>query len=155
MPQAILVGITGANILGQCLKIKTVFVRYGDSYIKITRSRDRLIFNMWIPILVKWHLYIKPWSAPSHYLNQYCNIVNWTLRIKLQWNFNQNSYILIQENAFENVVCEIAAIFSRSQCVHAAVFVVSDAQPRTRGVPRVAVLSTSCKSSDRGHLEGP
>ena len=55
-------------------------------------------------------------SAPSHYLNQHWNIVNWTLRNKLQWNFNRNSNIFIQENAFESV-CEMAAILSRPQCV--------------------------------------
>ena len=33
------------------------------------------------------------------------------------WNLKQNSYIFIQENAFENVVCEMAAILSRPQCV--------------------------------------
>ena len=36
---------------------------------------------------------------PSHYLNQYLNIVNWTVRKKLQWHFDQNSYIFIEENA--------------------------------------------------------
>ena len=35
---------------------------------------------------------------------------------KLQWNFNWNSYIFIQENAFENVVCEMAPNLSRPQC---------------------------------------
>ena len=30
---------------------------------------------------------------------------------KLQWNFNQNSSIFIHENAFQSVVCEMAAIF--------------------------------------------
>ena len=30
---------------------------------------------------------------------------------KLQWNFNQYSYIFSQENAFENVVWKMAAIF--------------------------------------------
>ena len=29
--------------------------------------------------------------SPSHYLNQCWNIVNWTLRNKLQWNSNRNS----------------------------------------------------------------
>ena len=29
--------------------------------------------------------------APSHYLNQCWVIVNWTIRNKLQWNFNQNT----------------------------------------------------------------
>ena len=57
-------------------------------------------------------------AASSHYLNQ-CwnwNIVNLTLRNKLQWNIG-NSNIFIQENACENVVCEMAAILSRPQCV--------------------------------------
>ena len=45
------------------------------------------------------------YSAPSHYLNQCCDIVNWTLSSKLQWNLNRNSDILIHENAFQNIVC--------------------------------------------------
>ena len=48
--------------------------------------------------------------APSHYLNQCWNIVNLTIRNKLQWNLNKDSYIFIQENAFENIVCEMVAI---------------------------------------------
>ena len=48
--------------------------------------------------------------APSHYLNHCWNIVNWTLVNKLQWNFNPNSNIFIQENTFENFVCEMASI---------------------------------------------
>ena len=44
------------------------------------------------------------WSAPSHYLNQCWNIVNWSLGSKLQWNTNRKSHIFIQENAFEPVV---------------------------------------------------
>ena len=59
------------------------------------------------------------WSAPSHYLNQYWNIVNSNLWNKLQWNLKRNSCIFIQENAFESVVCETAAILSRPQCVNA------------------------------------
>ena len=34
-------------------------------------------------------------------------------------NFKQNSHIFIQENAFENIVCEMAAILSRPQYVNA------------------------------------
>ena len=30
---------------------------------------------------------------------------DWTIRNKLQGNFNRNSYIFIQANAFENIVC--------------------------------------------------
>ena len=57
------------------------------------------------------------WTAPSHHLNQRWNIVNWTLGNKLQWNFNRNSNIFIEENTFENVVCEMASLFiSASMC---------------------------------------
>ena len=56
-------------------------------------------------------------SLPSHYLNQCWNIVNWILRNKLQWNFIWKSDIFIQENALENVVCEMASILSQPQCL--------------------------------------
>ena len=36
-------------------------------------------------------------------------------------NFNRNFNIFIQENAFESVVHEMAAIFSRPQCVNKTV----------------------------------
>ena len=39
------------------------------------------------------------------------------IRPKLQWNFNRNYNVFIQENEFENVVCEVAAILSRPQLV--------------------------------------
>ena len=57
------------------------------------------------------------WPAPSHYLNQCWNIVNWTLGNKVQWKCDRNSYIFIQENALENVVWEMASILSRPQCL--------------------------------------
>ena len=59
------------------------------------------------------------WLAPSHYLNQCWNIVNWTNTNKLQLNFNQNYNIFIQENAFESFIWKTAAILSRPQCVNA------------------------------------
>ena len=57
------------------------------------------------------------WSAPSHYLNQCWFIVNWNFWNKLHWNPNRNSYIFIQENAFENVVRKMTAILFRPKCV--------------------------------------
>ena len=45
-------------------------------------------------------------------------IVNWTPRNKLQWNFNKNSNIFIHKNTYESVVCEMASILSRPQCVN-------------------------------------
>ena len=53
-------------------------------------------------------------------MNQCWNIVNSNLRSKLQWNLKRNSCIFIQENVFENLVCEFASILSRPQCVNTA-----------------------------------
>ena len=50
-------------------------------------------------------------------LFQWWNIVNSNLLNTFQWNRKRNSYIFIQENTFENVVLEMAAILSRPQCV--------------------------------------
>ena len=58
------------------------------------------------------------WSALSLYMNQCWNISDVTFKNKLQWNFNRNSDSFIKENAFEKVVCEIAAILSQPQCVN-------------------------------------
>ena len=57
--------------------------------------------------------------APSHYLNQCWNFVNWTPRNKVQWYSNRNPYVFIQENPFQNVVWKIMVILSRSQFVKA------------------------------------
>ena len=60
-----------------------------------------------------WHLLdAKPLSQPMLEYSQLELLGN-----KLQWSFNRNLNIFIQENAFENVVCEIMAIFvSTSMC---------------------------------------
>ena len=51
------------------------------------------------------HHWFRKWLvaylASSHYLSLCWNIVDLTLRNKLQWNLNRNSCIFIQENAFE------------------------------------------------------
>ena len=48
------------------------------------------------------------YSAPSHYLNQCEVIANWTLRNKLL----QNTKLFIHKNAYNGIVCEMAAILS-------------------------------------------
>ena len=40
------------------------------------------------------------------------------LETKSLWNFIWNSYIFIQENVFENVICKVVAILSQPQCVN-------------------------------------
>ena len=90
------------------------------------RPSDAFVRQYNIPTLL--HImtrHLVTWWVPSHYLNQCGNIVNWTLRNKLQWNFNQNSYIFIQQNAFEKVICEIVAILSGPQCVNSIMMRVS------------------------------
>ena len=66
------------------------------------------------------HHWFKQWLVawPAPCLNQCLNIVIWNPRNKLQWNFNQNWRIFIEENAFGNVICEMAAILSWPQCVN-------------------------------------
>ena len=60
--------------------------------------------------------------GPSQYLNQCWVIVNWTLRNKLQWNFDRNSKLSIHENAPENIGCEMAAILSRGRWVKPSIW---------------------------------
>ena len=82
------------------------------------RRHFQMHFLKWICVNFRWRFYLSLFlRVPSHYLNQCWIIVNWKLMNKLQWNLKRNSYIFIQENAFENIVCEMAAIFSRPQCV--------------------------------------
>ena len=56
--------------------------------------------------------------APRQYLNLSSNIVNKTLRNKLQWHFNRNSNIPIEENMFENIVCKMLSISYQPQCIN-------------------------------------
>ena len=68
-----------------------------------------------ICIILRWINHAWVLSPESWVLNQSLNIVNWTLRNRLQWNLYRNSNIFIQENTY--VVCEMAAFLSRSQGV--------------------------------------
>ena len=85
-------------------------------YSKVLLGDNKVQVFAWCR-LAHWYRDKMAKSAPSHYLNQCWNSVKSTLRNKLQWNFNRNSYVFIKENAFENVVWKMAAILSRPQCV--------------------------------------
>ena len=79
--------------------------------LKVTSTGSDDVFVAWsVPTI------IVAWSAPSHYLNQCWNIIDWTLRNKLHWNFNRNSDIFIHENVLE-YVSKMVAILSQPQCV--------------------------------------
>ena len=54
-------------------------------------------------------------------------VITWTnadilstgpLERKLRWNFNQNTMIISQENALDNVICKISSISLMPQCVN-------------------------------------
>ena len=86
--------------------------------ISLVRSASLTLLHFTsVSFLPHWGRVKHIWPAPSHYLNQCWNVVNWTLRNKLQWNLNRNSNIFIQENAFESVVGETVAILSRPRCI--------------------------------------
>ena len=63
--------------------------------------------------------------AHCYYQSQCWDIVNFTLRDKLQWKVYCNTYIIlsyylisfVEENAFEIYVCKMADILFRPQCV--------------------------------------
>ena len=59
------------------LNIKNVFPNMGIPMLKIRQLRGRLIFNMGIPTLVRWHLYIEP----SHRV-----IFIWSLILGASWS---------------------------------------------------------------------
>ena len=42
-------------------------------------------------------LLVVVWPAPSHYLNQCWNIVDWTIGNKFQWNFIRNDKLLFMK----------------------------------------------------------
>ena len=77
--------------------------------------------------------------APSHYLNQSWNIINSDSWNKLQCNIKQNSCILIQGNAFQNIFWKMAAILSRHQCVNERCSICS--QISLKFVPKCPIIS--------------
>ena len=50
-------------------------------------------------------------------------IVNWTTRNKNQRSLNENATIFIEDNVFENIVCNIVAILYRPECVDYDLFI--------------------------------
>ena len=89
---------------------------YGVTEINSLGPSDAYMRQQSIQHWFRWCLFAS--SAPSHYLNQCWNIVNWTIGNKLLWNLNWNLYIITEENPFENFIWKMAAILCRPQCVN-------------------------------------
>ena len=80
-------------------------LRYFSSIYKFVDISFGLLVGMFLVVFVVVLLITKPLSDQC-----WCKLEVWNLRNNLQWNSNQNSNIFIQENeenAFENVVCQI------------------------------------------------
>ena len=62
------------------------------------------------------HIYV----SPSHYLNQWWIMVNWTPMNKtsVNWNLDQNIKLFVHEKALKDVVCKMVAILSRRRWVN-------------------------------------
>ena len=86
----------------------------------------------------------------SHYLNPCWNIVNGIHKNKFQFNFNRNSSIFIQENALENVVCEMASILSPPQCVKMRPYLIvqNEASKIHNKLEWLWMTKCSCLNSD-------
>ena len=84
---------------------------------------------------------------PSHYLNQYCLIVNWSLRKKLQWNLIKNIRLLIHENAFKTV-CEIVSFLSLPQCVNKIFSILESSSSKKEADSRPWPLSFLGRNSE-------
>ena len=90
------------------------------------------------------------YSVPSHYLNQCWVIINWTLRNKLQLNFDQNKKLFIHENASENIICEMAAMLSRRRRVNS--LRLGDAIWHHESSLTLAPVMTYCLTALNHHL---
>ena len=69
----------------------------------ICRAKKHLLTHL--PLVT--HIYVNELGHHCFYLNQCWLIVNSAHGNKFQWNWNRNSLIFIQENAFENVVWQL------------------------------------------------
>ena len=81
-------------------------------------------------------------------------MVNWTLGNKLQWNFNRNSYNFIEENAYENVVCETVAILSRTQYVKQKYRKISFIHNSYRKISNISLTLVGNKTVDPADVVG-
>ena len=95
-------------------------------------------------------------------------IVDWTLGNKFQWNLNRNSYIFIQENAIEYIVCQIGDHFVQGRWVnllwmafHAALYHYNPWGWETHWMAYVILMVTDvlvpnrCQAINNYHADSP
>ena len=87
-----------------CIKVQLTISQHCFTYLLSTKQVTSNCLNSSLPhiwvgeLCLHWFRYwFVTYSAPRHNLNKYWLIVNWTLRNKLQWKFNQNTKLFIHE----------------------------------------------------------
>ena len=114
-------------------------------------------------------------SVSNHFMNQCLPNINFDHREEITVNLNQNMEIFVPENAFQTVVCIMAAVLLRPQCIHRAISIVA-CKPRRlimgcqqlfQGIPWLSILATHVTRgtprdssylwtvSPKGHLSTP
>ena len=99
---------------GPCLNIKTVFPGMGIPMLKIRQSWDCLTFNMGIPILVGWQLYIEmaPWFLVFPGQQQsYCFVIRGPAVVVLTW-FSWNIQDMVSKGL--NLLLHLPAAYESS-----------------------------------------
>ena len=98
----------------------------------------------------------------SHYRIQYRLNTNWTIRMTVQWNFDLNKTIFIQENVLENFTCKILSILLRPQCVKTSVKRVPERSPISATMQETGVvrqqhcgITSSKNKNDKTHITFP
>ena len=114
----------------------------------ISRNLTHLLLVLHMCINKSGQYWFRSWLvaylAPGHYLNERWVIVNWTLRNKFQWNFNQNTEIFIHENASENIICKMSAILSRGRWVNTTTNATRNMNPIDHGLLIPVSSQTTC-----------
>ena len=79
-------------------RVQLLLLKYSHT-LQTRKSSYQICLTHWGRVM---HICLLPDRCQlSHYLNHCWNIVNWNCRYKLQWNFNRNSCIFIEINAFK------------------------------------------------------
>ena len=124
----LLIGPLGTNLSEILVRIQTF--SFKKMHLKMSSAKWRP-FCLGLNVLSLTDAHMPQWTgtslvhvtwpvaclAPSHYMYQWWLIVNLILMNRLQWNFNQNLHIFLQENAFKNVWKNFNHFVQASMCL--------------------------------------
>ena len=98
------------EILQHLREVSDVYVTHPLDCLPSTAYMRQWTGSVLVQIMAR-RLFTEYW-ARSHYLIQCWLCIDWTTRNKLQWSSNQDTKIFIHQNACENALCEMGAIWS-------------------------------------------